>query len=133
MSELNESCESINDNIIKKRHKRTKNELYVKEQHDIFIKLCNILEITEKQNSFTETMVINKEDKIKALCEEIKKYYPAKVWFRSSCEVKTHTIAKQIFVHHGYDVISKNVTLKKVDEQGNKIKEKKFFISQNET
>lgn len=131
MDEIND-CEPETDNKIKKRHKRTKNELYVKEQHEIFLKLCGILEITEKQNSFTETMVTNKEDKIKALCEEIKKYYPAKVWFRSSCDVKTHTIAKQIFVHHGYDVVAKNITLKKLDVEGKKIKEKKFFISQNE-
>ena len=117
-----------NDNTIKK-HKKTKNDIYKAEQLIIFDKLCKILDITEKQNSFLETTVSDKENNIKALCEEIKKFYPSKVWFRSAGEVKTATIAKQIFVHHGYAIISKNVSIK-TNNETNKVK--KYFISKNE-
>lgn len=128
----NQNDNIVEDNKIIKRPlriKRTKDQIYVKEQQAIFVKLCGILEIAEKQNYFIETIVDDKENEIKALVEDIKKFYPSSVWHRSSGEVKTITIAKQIFTHHGYEISSKNITVKKNED---KVRVKKYLLTKNE-
>jgi hypothetical protein len=124
------------DNIIKKKIKRTKKEIYQNEREKIISQIKNILEINKEINLlYLYDLENNKniEAKILELIPEIKKAYDYGKWgyFRGLNRQENTSyivLIKNILKEHNYDLKSSSATLT-IDSK--KINTRLYVITQN--
>ena len=119
------------DILIKKEKviKRTKDEIYKKEQTIILDKIFKILNINENNLYFDQLTVDAKSEEILSLSNDIKVYYHSKVWTRPTTETPNAIfLVKNILSFHGFIITFKRISL---TENGNNIKTIKYFMIKN--
>jgi 5'-deoxynucleotidase YfbR-like HD superfamily hydrolase len=124
------------DNIIKKKIKRTKKEIYQNEREQIFIEMKNIIGLNKDVNLiYLYDLEQNKEaeEKILSLVDKIKKCYEYSKWGfftgkSKGINVSYVLLIKHLLREHNYDLKSSSATLT-IDSK--KINTRLYIITQN--
>jgi len=132
MSDSDNSQNSNNkDNNVKVKRKRaTKNDMYKKEQAELFIKLKKSIKYDEQNCCFLGTNIDIGE--MREIYDDVKKYFHSKNW--ATINIDSYqgptSLIRNIFKCNNFEMASKNVHGK--DKDGNKNISKKYFIIEKE-
>ena len=127
---LDDSIDNLLDNLPKnkseKKSRKKKNEVYKKEQDEVFNKIKNVLHI--ENNSFTSFTVKDKQDELKSLLNEVAKFFHSSVWLTVKCDTFVGCMAflRHLFKYYGFAISAKEYA-KVINKE--RLRGKRYFIT----